>query len=172
MHSPQPIPHAGTSGSGIGWGADLPAGGLQWLNHLSSCLGKVGLAPFVGGNLGSKVFSPALVVYADEVIGEAVRFAEGFPLDEEAAALEEIAAQGPGGSFMLTDLTLKLFRQAYHQSAVFPRLTMEQWEEQGHPRAENKLKKYTHDLLESLAAPEDRDELIGRGEAFIGRRAG
>ena len=40
------VPHSGTSGSGPGWGADLPAAGALWLNHLTSCLGKVGLAPF------------------------------------------------------------------------------------------------------------------------------
>jgi trimethylamine--corrinoid protein Co-methyltransferase len=62
------IPHAGTSGSGLGWGPDLLASGSVWMDHLTSCIGKVGLAPFVGGNLGSKAFSPALVVYANEVI--------------------------------------------------------------------------------------------------------
>ena len=35
---------------------------------LTSLLGKVDLAPFVGGNFDSLVFSPAAVVYADEVI--------------------------------------------------------------------------------------------------------
>jgi trimethylamine--corrinoid protein Co-methyltransferase len=42
------LPHCGTSGSGTGWGADLIAGGHQWSNHLTSCLGKVGLVPFEG----------------------------------------------------------------------------------------------------------------------------
>ena len=43
------LPHSGTSGSGPGWGPDLLAGGMHWLNHLTSCLGKVGLAPLCGG---------------------------------------------------------------------------------------------------------------------------
>ncbi len=63
------IPHAGTSGCGIGWGADLAAGGQVWMNHLLSLMGKSGLAPFVGGTLGSKAFSPLLTVYANDVIG-------------------------------------------------------------------------------------------------------
>jgi trimethylamine--corrinoid protein Co-methyltransferase len=58
MMSHYHLPHAGTSGSGLGWGPDLLAGGLLWMDHLTACLGKVGLAPFVGGNLGSKAFSP------------------------------------------------------------------------------------------------------------------
>lgn len=56
------IPHCGTSGCNNGRGADLPASGNLWLNHLSSCLGKVGCAPFVGGNFDSVAFSPATVV--------------------------------------------------------------------------------------------------------------
>lgn len=39
------LPHCGTSGSGMGWGADLIAASHQWMNHLLSCIGKVGLAP-------------------------------------------------------------------------------------------------------------------------------
>ncbi len=56
------IPHAGTSGSANGWGADLIASEALCINQLTSCMGKVGLAPFVGGTLGSKVFSPEVVV--------------------------------------------------------------------------------------------------------------
>ena len=52
------IPHAGTSGSANGWGADLISSQTLCINQLTSCLGKVGLAPFVGGSFGSKVFSP------------------------------------------------------------------------------------------------------------------
>ena len=62
------LPHSGTSGSGPGWGPDLLASGGFWMNHFSSLLGKVGLVPFVGGNFDSLAFSPAAVVYADEVI--------------------------------------------------------------------------------------------------------
>ncbi|MCK7462122.1 MAG: trimethylamine methyltransferase family protein [Sphingobacterium sp.] len=42
------LPHCGTSGSGAGWGADLPAADLLWMNHLTSCLGRAGLAPSSG----------------------------------------------------------------------------------------------------------------------------
>ena len=110
------LPHVGTSGSGMGWGADLIASGHQWLNHLLSCLGKVGLAPFVGDNLGSKAFSPTVIVYADEIIAQARRLAEGFALDADAVALDEIAQVGPGGNFLTSPLTLKHFRRAYYRS--------------------------------------------------------
>ena len=72
------IPHAGISGSANGWGADLIASEALMMNHLTSCLGKVGLAPFVGGSFGSKVFSPTTVVYANEVIEQSRHFTNGF----------------------------------------------------------------------------------------------
>ena len=72
------IPHAGTSGSANGFGADLIASEALWINQLTSCLGKVDLVPFVGGSFGSKVFSPTVVVYANEVIELSRQFAKGF----------------------------------------------------------------------------------------------
>ncbi len=70
------IPHAGTSGSGEGWGADLLAAGTNWANHLTSLMGKSGLAPFVGSGLNSKVYMPTQTVYANEVIAQARFFAQ------------------------------------------------------------------------------------------------
>ena len=72
------IPHCGTSGSGNGWGADLSAAGDLWLNHLTSFIGKVGCAPFVGGNFDSMAFSPSTVILSNQIIGEAKKFAKGF----------------------------------------------------------------------------------------------
>ncbi len=161
------LPHAGTSGCGLGWSADLPAAGLLWMNHLSSLLGKVGLAPFVGGVLGSKAFSPTLAVYSHEVIAQALRFAQGFPLDDAVLGFEEIAQRGPGGNFLDSDLTLQLYRRAYYESAVFPRLGLEQWQARGRPRTEDLLRQRTLLLLETASPPEDHAELISLGESFI-----
>src|SRR5262245_2218659 len=61
------IPHAGTSGSGEGWGPDLLSAGASWLNQVTSVMGRVGLAPFVGSTLNSKAYSPAMTVYGHEV---------------------------------------------------------------------------------------------------------
>jgi trimethylamine:corrinoid methyltransferase-like protein len=161
------LPHAGTSGSGMGWGADLIAAGHQWTNHLVSCMGKVGLVPFVGDNLGSKAFSPAVIVYADEIIGQSRLLAHGFVLDDDSAALGEIAQAGPGGSFLTSSLTLKLFRRAYYHSRIFPTLTLEEWQARGCPRADDLLRNYTRRLIDGLRPPDDHADLTARGEAFI-----
>jgi trimethylamine--corrinoid protein Co-methyltransferase len=161
------IPHAGTSGSGLGWGPDLVAGGLLWLDHLTTCLGKVGLAPFVGGNLGSKAFSPTLAVYANDVIEQARRFAAGFAFDETQVGLDEIRQAGPGGDFLTAGLTLERFRKDYYTSQVFPRLSLETWQEKGQPQAVQYLRERTLQLLTQATYPDDHDDLIARGEAFI-----
>jgi len=163
------LPHCGTSGSGAGWGADLPAADLFWMNHLTSCLGRAGLAPFVGGNFDSLAFSPTAAVYADHIIRQARRFAAGFALDEEALGLQEIAEVGPGGDFLASDLTLRHFREAAFNSPIFPRLSLEAWQAGGEPRAEDLLRRHTAELMASHSAPADHDDLLGRGEAWIAR---
>jgi trimethylamine--corrinoid protein Co-methyltransferase len=161
------LPHAGTSGAGIGWGPDLAAGGQIWMNQLLSLMGSSGIVPFVGGNLGSKAFSPVLAVYADDVIGQTIRLREGFPMGDRELDLETIISQGPGGTFLNSDLTLGSFRNAYYESKLMPRLGLEEWEIQGHPRFEDLLREQTCQLLADQEEPEDHDGLLAEGEAFI-----
>ncbi|MCX6068671.1 MAG: trimethylamine methyltransferase family protein [Chloroflexi bacterium] len=164
------IPHAGTSGSGLGWGADLPAAGMHWLNHLTTSLGKTGLVPFVGGSLGSKAFSPTSVVYANDVILQARHFTTGFPLNHTSAALDEIAAVGPGGNFLMTKSTRQNFRNAYFTSGIFPRLSLEKWEEKGRPEASSLLRQETLRQIAESKAPDDHDHILATGEEFIRQR--
>jgi len=161
------LPHCGTSGSGMGWGADVITSGHQWTNHLLSCMGKVGLVPHVGDALGSTTASPAIIVYANEVIAQARKFAAGFAIDQTSTALDDIAEVGPAGNFLMAASTLEHFRTAYFESKIFPNLTVEDWAQQGNPRADERLRSHTQQLLDGLEAPDDHDDLIGRGEAYI-----
>lgn len=161
------LPHFGTSGSGAGWGADLPASDLLWLNHLTSCIGKVGMATFVGGNFDSLVFSPAIAVYSDEIIRQARQFAGGFDLTDETVGIEEMQSVGPGGSFLMAESTVRLCREAQRESAIWSDLTLDKWRTKGSPKADQSLRDYTAGLLQSSRPPEDHDELITKGEAFI-----
>jgi trimethylamine--corrinoid protein Co-methyltransferase len=161
------LPHCGTSGSGIGWGPDLVASGHQWINHLLSCMGKAGLVPFCGDVLGSKAFSPTLMVYANEVIAQARRFARGFSIERANAALSEISGVGPAGSFLATDTTLAEFRSAYHRSGFFENVSLDAWQGQGRPEAVERLRQHTQQLLRTASGPEDADELLARGKAFV-----
>ena len=161
------LPSSGTSGSGMGWGADLIAGGHQWFNHLISCLGKKGLAPFVGDILSSLAFSPTLIVYANEVIQQARQFTEGFVIDDTNIGLEDIAQVGPGGNFLTSNLTLKFYRNTREFSHIFDSLSLDEWQARGRPRAEDLLKGYTRQLLDESKPPENHSELLAQGEVFI-----
>jgi trimethylamine--corrinoid protein Co-methyltransferase len=163
------LPHSGTSGSGPGWGPDLLASGMHWMNHLTSCLGKVGLAPLCGGNFSSVAFSPPAVVYANEIITQARQFSKGFSLDEIDVAPDEITAIGAGGNFLMADMTVKRCREINHGSPIFPEISMEEWQEKGMPKAETFLRDYTLELLHNHPRPDDRDALIEKGEIFINK---
>jgi trimethylamine--corrinoid protein Co-methyltransferase len=161
------IPHYGNSGNAVGWGADLIAAGHQWMNHILACLGTTGMAVFIGTVLGSKVFSPKLAVYANDIIEQTRLIARGISMDDGNAVLDEIAAAGPAGNFLSSELTLKNFRQAYFKSDVFPRFTMEDWQSQDNPKAEDYLSQYTKELIESFPPDDQSLAIIEKGEALI-----
>lgn len=161
------IPHCGTSGSGNGWGPDLHASSALWMNHLTSCLGKVGLAPFVGSNFDSLVFSPTSAVYADRIIKMAKNFASGFLIDEKSAVLDEINSVGPGGNFLTSESTLNNYRKEIESKPVWSGITLERWINEGSPKAIDLLEKRTLDLINNLVKLPDYDELISKGEEYI-----
>ncbi|MDJ0782746.1 MAG: trimethylamine methyltransferase family protein [Desulfosarcinaceae bacterium] len=160
------LPHSGTSGCVNGWGADLQLAGTLWMNHLTACMGKVGMAPFVGGTFDSLAFAPTVVVYADQVIRQARQFSGGFSLAATDVATEQIDTIGPAGNFLMAPLTLERFRQA--QSAdLWPSQTLEQWAAEEGPSADGHLRRHTIDLMVELRPPSDHDEIMARGETLI-----
>jgi len=161
------IPHCSTSGSGTGWGMDLVASDTYWMNTLTLNLTQSGLAPFIGDSHGSKSISPCTVVHVHEIIDQARRFASGFQLDDPAAALEEIAKVGAGGSFLSSPSTLKQYKTGYYNSRVYPRWTMEKWQAEGEPPAWHVLREKTRALLADAPAPDDHDDLLAHGSEWI-----
>jgi trimethylamine--corrinoid protein Co-methyltransferase len=163
------IPHAGTSGSGEGWGPDLLSAGASWLNQVTSVVGKVGLAPFVGSTLNSKAYSPAMTVYGDEVIGAARLFGRGFALDEASLGASEAVEQfAEEGHFLMAPSTLERYKNAYYPS-LFPKIGLEKWVEIGCPRADSLVRERAAELLANAPAPDDHDEILGKGEELIAK---
>ncbi len=163
------LPYVGTSGSAMGYGADIIAAGHQWLNHVLRVLGRGGLAAFIGDIFGGKVFSPALAVLANEVIAQARRLASGIQMAESRVVLDEIAEVGPGGNFLASDLTFARFPDAYFQSRIFPNWTLEEWQAAGRPQAADLLHRHTERLLAELQPPSDYAEIVEKGRAFMER---
>lgn len=163
------IPHCSTSGSGSGWGMDLIAADIYWMNTLSLLLSHGHLAPFIGDSHGSKSISPTTFVHVHEIIDQALRFQDGFQLDDINSAIEEIAKVGPGKNFLNQPSTMRNYKSGYYVSNVYPHYSMEKWQEAGAPAARKVLREKTQDLMASAAAPEDHEEIIRKGEAFIKR---
>lgn len=163
------IPHCGTSGSGTGWGMDLLAAETYWMNTLTFALTKGGLAPFVGDTLGSKAISPLTFIYCHEIIDQALRLADGFQLDDAHVGLDEIRKVGAGKSYVSAPTTLKKYKTGYYVNPIFPRWSMEKWIEAGQPRVQKRLREYSVEFLKDLRVPEDHEELMRKGEEFIGR---
>ncbi len=162
------IPHCGTSGSNNGRGADLLASGNLWLNHLSSCIGKIGCAPFVGGNFDSMAFSPTTAVLSNQIIGEARKFAKGFVLNDEAVNLQEIKKVGHGGDYFTSEQTLVSLHDLSNTNARWSSMSLDAWKEQGMPSTEQALVETTKELFSrAQKASEDATDLIKKGEEYI-----
>jgi trimethylamine--corrinoid protein Co-methyltransferase len=163
------VPHCGTSGSGTGWGMDLLAAETYWMNTLMFTLTKGGIAPFVGDTLGSKAISPQTFIYCHEIIDQALRLSSGFQLDDAHVGLEEIHKVGAGKSYVSAPTTLKKYKTGYYVNPIFPRWSMEKWIAAGQPHVQKKLSDYTVEFLKHLPPPEDHEELMRKGEEFIGK---
>jgi len=161
------IPHCGASGSGIGWGADLLASANLWINHLTSCLGKTGLIPFVGGNFDSLAFSPLLVVYSDYIIRKSLAFSKGFSLAEHSFGLKEIEMTGAGGNFMTSESTLNSYMKDIDRDEIWPNFSLESWENADQPKAIDYLRKHTIEIINNLPTPADYQQITSAGEEFI-----
>ncbi len=162
------IPHCGTSGSNSGRGADLLASGDLWLNHLCSCLGKVGCVPFVGGNFDSMAFSPTIVVLSNQIIGEAREFARGFELSGESVNLQEIKSVGPGGDYFTSEQTLAAINTLSMKNSLWSSLSLDEWKAKQKPSAEKDLIEATHSLYaKAKNASEDAMDVVRQGEEHI-----
>ncbi len=166
------LPHCGTSGSGAGWGADLPAADMLWMNHLTSCMGKVGLVPFVGSNFESLAFTPAMAIHSNEIIRQIREFTGGIGLENFSESFNEIVEAGPGGNFLTSEQTLKEMELFSKQEKIWQGMTVEKWEGAGKPKASDRLKKYVEELMNSLQPPEDSDGIMEKGEDMIRKLIG
>ncbi len=162
------IPHCGTSGGWMGRGPDLMSGAMLWQNHLTSIMGSAGLVPFVGNNFDSMVFSPATLVYADEIIRMSRDFTKGFSLKPDEIGLDEIIRLGPGASYLTSNLTMKKYKEPLTKSNIWSFMSLDQWHEKGSPRAGKELREHTQNLINTLTYPESHDQIIETGNKYLG----
>ncbi len=71
------------------------------------------------------------------------------------------------GSFISSRQTMKLFRNAYHTSCIFPRLSFEKWQESEQRDSMKFLREKTLELLNKPDFPQDQPKLLKKGEYLI-----
>ncbi len=117
----------------------------------------------------SLVFTPELVVYADDLIYQSRMFASGFSLADDEVGLSAISTIGPGGNFLMAKLTGKYFRRSQFTTKIWPFLTLDKWRGRGQPKAEKILKDKTCQMLNDLVFPADKNDILAKGKVFLGR---
>jgi len=165
------IPHCGTSGSNNGWGPDILASADLWQNHLSSCLGKIGCAPFIGGNFDSLAFSPSTVVLSNSIIGQTKKFCSGFSINEDLVNLDEIHKVGHGGNYFTSPQTLSTISEFKEKSNIWPAFNIDSWLGSDPPNAEKHLKEFTLSMYkEAESVAQDNIDEVMRGEEYIAKK--
>ena len=96
--------------------------------------------------------SPEYIVLTDEIIRQTRHFAAGVRLDDEALAVEVIAAVGPGGDFLSHDHPLRHWRELW-TPRFFDRQRLDKWRAAGSPIINDRLRQYTIDLMDSHRPP-------------------
>lgn len=92
--------------------------------------------------------SPEMIALTVELISMMRRFMDGFPLDAEALALEEIHKVGPGGHFLSQKHTRRHFRE-FWEPTLWNRRRVGEWVAAGGKRLGDLLRERTTSLIET-----------------------
>ncbi len=102
-------------------------------------------------------FDCAQLVIDDEIAGMILQVVQGFRVDDEALAVEDIAAVGPFGDFLSLDATLRHMRDQ-SQPRYLDRRVREDWKERGASDLYERARKAALEIIEDhKPEPLDRD---------------
>ncbi len=80
-----------------------------------------------------------LLILNDDFINYTKRFSRGIEISDELLALEEIASIGPGGQFLQSEMTLKLFKEQQWFPKYFVRDFFDKWVKGGQVSLKDRL---------------------------------
>ena len=109
-----------------------------------------------------------LLVICDEIIGWIKRFMEGFKVDENTLALDEIDKVGPDRHFLDSDHTLHHFRDDWYPQ-LMDRGDHESWIEAGAKTLNDRAKKKVDDILNSAKQQILPEEVEKKVHAIVKR---
>ena len=115
----------------------------------------------MGSNANATGMSAEQIVLHHELVERIHRYMAGIEVTDEKLGVASIAAQGPGGNFLMDDLTLKYMRSGEHYEGdlipvIAPGEDDKSAQERAHERAEEIIASH------KPAVPEDRVKELRR----------
>ncbi|MGB7876076.1 MAG: trimethylamine methyltransferase family protein [Anaerolineales bacterium] len=130
--------------------------------------GLAGTNVFSGAGMieQGKTFSHLQLVMDDEIHGIVKLVLSGMDTDEEHTAFDAVDRAGPGGNYLIDDLTFKYFKTERYFPRIFLRETRSTWEAKGaKPFRERARERVKHIL--ATHEPTPLDEAVSREIAVL-----
>jgi len=131
------------------------------LTHIST---TPDIALGMGGLEGARMTSAEALVIDNEIIDYALRFVEGFEVNDDTLAVDIIDKVGPGGIYLGEKHTVQHFRERW-MSRLSDISSYETWEKQGSRSIDEVAREKVREILAThkvAPLPEDVDKEIGR----------
>ncbi|MCK4354398.1 MAG: trimethylamine methyltransferase family protein [Dehalococcoidia bacterium] len=163
----------GITGGTVSKLLDTQAGYEKARTIITHLLTTPDIALGLGGLERARIISPEALVIDNEIIDYALRFAQGFEVNDETLAVDVIHKVGPGGIFLGEKHTLKHFRERW-MSRLSDIDSFETWEKKG----SKSIDKMAHEKVKEILAthkpepiPEDVEKeisgILQRAEAEL-----
>jgi trimethylamine--corrinoid protein Co-methyltransferase len=131
------------------------------LTHIST---TPDIALGMGGLEGARMTSAEALVIDNEIIDYALRFVEGFEVNDDTLAVDIIDKVGPGGIYLGEKHTVQHFRERW-MSRLSDISSYETWEKQGSRTIDEVAREKVREILAThkvTPLPEDVEKEIGR----------
>jgi trimethylamine--corrinoid protein Co-methyltransferase len=142
---------------------DTQAGYERAMTILTHILTKPDIALGMGALEGARITSAEALVIDNEIIDYALRFVEGFEVNDETVAVDIIDKVGPGGIYLGEKHTVQHFRERW-MSRLSDISSYETWEKQGSRSIDEVARGKVREILAThkvTPIPEDVEKEIG-----------
>ena len=148
---------------------DTQAGYEKARTILTHILTVPDIATGLGGLERARITSPEALVIDNEIIDYALRFAQGFEVNDETLAVDIINKVGPGGIFLGEKHTLKHFRERW-MSRLSDIDSFETWQKKGSKPIDRVAKERVKEIL-ATHKPEPLPDDVAKEISRILKRA-
>jgi trimethylamine--corrinoid protein Co-methyltransferase len=163
------LPSVGMTFGGDSKDADEQAAAEVAWYGLGAVLAGIDMIFDAGCIEGGLLFSPELLVIADEFVGASRRLVQPLEVSDEAIALDVIRAVGPGNVFLGEAHTLKHFRELW-SPRVLSWEGRQPWEEAGSKTLRQRARERVFHVWETHEVPALPDDVLAGMREIIERR--